>query len=202
MSVIIGVCGQNFATLWADQRMIQYQDGQPISFRDDVIKIFRLNERVLFGAAGLFKNGEDVRDAVSGLEDLERASVKVCKDAILSFLKANQRAGRYLPVRNYILASKQKDGTFIMYSVHWDPDTKKAKATSYYPYTGDAAFGMVVALPQAPTQFQKECEDSVARLITTAQTYNTLDVGITTLIQEISKRNPTVSPDSMSLRLL
>lgn len=202
MSVIIGICSRNFATLWADTRLVQFNENQVQSVNDNAVKIFQINEHVLFGCAGYFWKDEQVCDAIAGLENAGKASIKVCKDAILSFLKTSRRTGRVLPVRNYILAGKQKDGTFIMYGIHWDPETKKAKTTQYYPYSGDMNFAMVVALPQAPEQFQRECEDNVVRIIGTSKTYNGLNAGIETLICEISKRNPTVSPKPMSLRVL
>lgn len=201
MSVIIGVCGQNFATLWADKRILEYNGNKVSSVKDDATKIFQVNSNVLFGVAGSFRQSENMCGALSTLVSPKTASVKVCKDATLSFLKKNQRSDQVLFARNYFLAGKQCDGTFVMYTIHWDPAVGKIQTKQYYPYGDIETFGVALALPDTPMQFQQDCKDSANRLVLASKTYEDLDVGMTSLIREISKRNPAVSPMSMSLQV-
>ena len=81
MSVVIGICGTNFCTFWADGRRVvsdpETATGYRVDGDDHYQKIFKLNDRVLFGASGVFLMGEDLRDPVNTIADLSNASVKI-----------------------------------------------------------------------------------------------------------------------------
>ena len=127
MSMVIAVCGTNFCTMAADSRRVDMSD---LSVLDEgTRKIFKLNPHVLLGVTGSFSQDEQLLDAVAGVADIEHASGKIVKNAIVAYLKK-----RGLTIqRNYIVGCKLKDGTFMMYEIAVTPGIGKVTVTERAP---------------------------------------------------------------------
>lgn len=203
MSVIIGICGVNFCTFWADMRQVSYRpDGTFDVANDHTQKIFKLNDRVLFGAAGKFMGDEYILAPTHAIPNLERASVKIVKTSVVDYLKKQNKLYGNLTVRNYLIGGKQNNGTFIIYNVHWNSDTKKVEVSEYVPHPPTSAFALSMALPNCDSQYISMCESFASDCIHNATTVRQLDAGISNLIRKISATDRTVSPESMSLQIL
>lgn len=203
MSVIIGICGVNFCTFWSDKRRVHYR--QDMSFEvvnDNTQKIFKLNDRVLFGAAGTFRGAEDISAPILSIPDIEHASVKIVKNAVVDYLKKQNRLCGNLTVRNYLIGGKQNNGTFIIYNVHWNPDAQKVEVSEYAPHPPASTFALSMALPNCDQQYISMCENAASDCIRISSTDRQLDVNISNLIRKISETDRTVSPESMSLQIL
>lgn len=141
MSMIICLCGLNFCSMVSDGRKIDMADGSVLS--EDEKKIFKLNDRVLFGAAGIFRGDEKILDAVSSVPNLATASAKIIKNAVLSYLKENRES---LPRRSYIIGEKVKDGDSRIYEITFDPAIKKPQVVLREPNRINN-FALSVAVP-------------------------------------------------------
>lgn len=203
MSVIIGICGVNFCTFWSDMRRVCYR--QDMSFEvmnDSTQKIFKLNDRVLFGAAGIFIGDEDIEAPTRTIQNIERASVKIVKTAAVDFLKKQNKLYGNLTMRNYMVGGKQRDGTFVIYNIHWNPDAQKVEVSEYMPHPPASTFTLTMALPNCDPHYMSMCENAASDCIRISATDRQLDANISDLIRKISETDRTVSPESMSLQIL
>lgn len=203
MSVIIGICGVNFCTFWADMRQVSYlPDGTFDIANDHTQKIFKLNDRVLFGAAGKFRGAEDISAPTLAIPNLERASVKIVKTAVVDYLKKQNKLYGNLTVRNYLVGGKQNNGTFIIYNVHWNSDTQKVEVSEYAPHPPASTFALSMALPNGDPHYMSMYESAASDCIRLSTTDRQLDTNISDLIRKISETDRSVSPESMSLQIL
>ena len=124
MSVVIGVCGPDFCTFYADGRKVVHDSSAPSGIRivgdDHFPEVFKLNPRVLYGAAGWFGMDTDLRDPVQSIPDIQNASVRVVKQAVVNYLKKEKSCLRILP-HSFLVGGKNRDGSFSMFEIALDP---------------------------------------------------------------------------------
>ena len=110
MSVVICVCGPDFCTFYADGRKVVHDSSAPSGIRivgdDHFPKVFKLNPRVLYGAAGWFDMDTDLRDPVQSIPDIQNASVRVVKQAVVNDLKKEKSCLRILP-HSFLVIDRQ-----------------------------------------------------------------------------------------------
>lgn len=188
MSMVIAVCGTNFCTMAADSRRVDMSD---LSILDeDTRKIFKLNSRVLLGVTGLFPQGEQLLDALAGVADVEHASGKIVKNAIVDYLKKRTLTMR----RNYIVGCKLKDGTFMLYEIAVDPETRKVTVTERAP-TKTQNFAVSLAAP--PQINGADIIASVQRGVLACKTHADLEVGLRALVRKAATMDDTVNDSVM-----
>ncbi len=141
MSMVICLCGTNFCSMVSDGRKINMADRSILS--EEEKKIFKLNDRVLFGAAGIFCEEEQILDAVSSVQNMETASAKIIKNAVVSYLKKN---GESLSLRSYIIGEKVHDGESRIYEITFDPNVKKPNVVIREPDETNN-FALSIAVP-------------------------------------------------------
>ena len=197
MSVVIGVCGTNFCTLLSDGRRVTNVNGggiEPID--EDFQKIFRINPRVLVGVGGWFDRSEGALDALSELTDLEHASAKIVKNAVVSYCNAHR--GKFPSVRTYIICGKQHDGSFIMYEVKYNVAEGETTVTERKP-DKHHNFGLSMALPYLPKEIQQNILAYGSKVIIGSRTHEEMVTHMSDLIKEIAKREDSVNDNIKTL---
>lgn len=188
MSMVIAVCGTNFCTMAADSRRVDMSD---LSVSDEgTRKIFKLNPHVLLGVTGLFSHGEQLLDAVAGVADIEHASGKIVKNAIVTYLK--KRA--MIMQRNYIVGCKLKGGTFMLYEIVVAPETGKVTVTERAP-TKTQNFAISLAVP--PQINGVDIIASAQRGILTCKTHTDLEICLRALVRKAATMDNTVNDSVM-----
>ena len=124
MSVVICVCGPDFCTFYADGRKVVHDSSAPSGIRivgdDHFPEVFKLNPRVLDGAAGWCGMDTDLRDPVQSIPDIQNAPVRVVKQAVVNYLKKEKSCLRILP-HSFLVGGKNRDGSFSMFEIALDP---------------------------------------------------------------------------------
>ena len=202
MSAVIGVCGINFCTFWADGRMVSNSDGVVGVTSDHVQKIFKLNNHVLFGAAGWFDHGENIESAILDINDIDHASVNTVRNAVVSYMKAHSGILSKVKVRNYLIGGKMHDGRFIIYEVYWNNECKKIEVTERLPEPPDSAYGISMMLPNASHEVHQYFLRRVGTSISDSMSLEQLIPKIVDVITEISIVDATVGKYVMQLTVM
>lgn len=200
VSAIIGIAGTNFCTFVADQRLVSFHGNDIRVLRDDFPKIFKINDRVLFGATGLLNPHEDILEPLKCYAQRDPLSVKMVYRAAVDYMKKNKSS---LPgIRNYLIGGKDKEGHFVIYEVHWNPKIQKAETTIREPQPPQFNFAISCCLPPAMESDRQAVLDDVGRKITTGdQRHGEMAKRIQGTIEVISKCDPTVSSNSIVLNV-
>lgn len=201
-SVVIGICGTNFCTFWADGRKIVDDDSADGGFRiegdDHFQKIFKLNSRVLFGAAGWFSANSDLTDAVKEIPDIEHASVRMVRNAVVNYI-------RHLPMRHRVLASgylvggKHHDGTFSIYEISWNQEKDRVQIIERRPAPPATNYGISLMLPFGEPELVQKVVAATGSQLSKSRDHSDLIHKINEVVYTISTIDESVGPEAMSL---
>lgn len=202
MSVVIGICGINFCTFWADGRRVvsdpETATGYRVDGDDHYQKIFKLNGRVLFGAAGVFLMGEDLRDPVNTIADLSNASVKIVKNAVVNYLKTKHDPEL---IRNYLVGGKERDGAFVIYEITWDIVQRKARVIERRLKQSQGGYAISMSLPIGEKQLAQKALSAAQAMVQQASDHEDLKHKMASVIYSISRLDDTVGPEAMALTI-
>ena len=202
MSVVIGVCGTNFCTFWADGRRVVNDSASPSGYRvdgdDHYQKIFKLNDRVLFGATGVFLMSEDLRDPVNTIADLSNASAKMVKNAVVDYLKTKHDPEL---IRNYLVGGKERNGAFVIYEIAWDTAQRKALVVERRLKQSRGGYARSMSLPIGEKQLAQKALSAAQAMVQQASDHEDLEHKIASVIYSISRLDDTVGPEAMSLTI-
>lgn len=202
MSVVVGVCGTNFCTFWADGRRVVNDSESPSGYRvdgdDHYQKIFKLNDRVLFGATGVFLMSEDLCDPVNTIADLSNASAKMVKNAVVDYLKTKHDPEL---IRNYLVGGKERNGAFVIYEIAWDTAQRKALVVERRLKQSRGGYAISMSLPIGEKQLAQKALSAAQAMVQQASDHEDLEHKITSVIYSISRLDDTVGPEAMSLTI-
>lgn len=105
------VCGENFCTFVGDGRCVKFDfNGEIIGVRsNDFQKIFKLNDRLIYGTTGKFKRDSDI---LAPFEEYPDKSVLTMNMAIKSIERYLERCNYGIGERNFLLGGKNNKGKF------------------------------------------------------------------------------------------
>lgn len=106
-AMLVCLCGENGAAMCGDTRMVTVEDGEAV-FLDDCRKVFQINERLLFGACGMFPADAMLIEPLVG-KNSERMNVDSAVEAAESFLLEQMSVGM-LRACSYAAAGKDRRG--------------------------------------------------------------------------------------------
>lgn len=202
MSVVIGICGTNFCTFWADGRRVvsdpETATGYRVDGDDHYRKIFKLNDRVLFGASGVFLMGADLRDPVNTIADLSNASVKIVKNAVVNYLKTKHDPEL---IRNYLVGGKERDGAFVIYEITWDIVQRKARVVERRLKQSQGGYAISMSLPIGEKQLAQKALSATQAMVQQASDHEDLKHKMASVIYSISRFDDTVGPAAISLTI-
>lgn len=192
MSAVIGVCGTNFCTFWADGRMVSNSDGVIGVTSDHVQKIFKLNTHVLFGAAGWFDHRENIESAILNINDVDHVSVNTVQNAVVSYMETHTDILSKVKVRNYLVGGKMDNGKFIIYEIRWNNECKKIEVVERLPIPPASAYGISMMLPNASHEVHQHFLNRVATAISDSISLEQLIPKVADVIAAISTVDATV----------
>lgn len=197
MSTIIGVCGTNFCTLAADTRRVKPQDNGWTVVDDCTEKIFKINDSILFGAAGLFDYDEFLTAPFDGYRNKNTVTLEMACEAVLDYMEKYKFKISKYSSRNYILAGKDCNNEFCIYEIHHNPITGKAETTLRKPQPPESNYAVTLALPFF-NDAQKYLGD-VNNLVLNCGTHSALVNGLGKIIKSIANNDITVGTEIMTL---
>lgn len=202
MSVVIGICGTNFCTFWADGRRVvsdpETATGYRVDGDDHYQKIFKLNDRVLFGATGVFLMSEDLCDPVNTIADLSNASAKMVKNAVVDYLKTKHDPEL---IRNYLVGGKERNGAFVIYEIAWDTAQRKALVVERRLKQSRGGYAISMSLPIGEKQLAQKALSAAQAMVQQASDHEDLKHKMASVIYSISRFDDTVGPAAISLTI-
>lgn len=197
MSTIIAACGTNFCTLAADTRKVKPQDNGWAVVDDCTEKIFKINDRVLFGAAGLFDYDETLTAPFDTCHDKNTLTLETACQMVLEYMEKYKFKISKYSVRNYIVAGKNNDGEFCIYEIHHNSSTGIPETILRKPQPPTANFAVTLALPFF-RNVRKYLED-VNSLVLNCGTHAALVNGLGKIINSIADSDMTVGKEIMTV---
>lgn len=192
MSTIIGVCGTNFCTLCADSRKVAYHSSGVEVVNDSTQKIFKLNDRVLFGAMGVFASYESFLDPFNVYPDKSVITVRMAYKAVIDYLNRNINSICGCMFRNYFVGGKDNKGRFCIYEIHLNTETKEIETTLRLPSPPTYNFSVSCGLPFSLQAQRQKLIDSVGNVVASCATHAEMLSGIKNIIGRIAEEDITV----------
>lgn len=153
MSMVVGICSTNFCSFIADTRRIGYnEDDKPFCKDDHTSKIFKVNDRVLFGVAGRFRTNETLTAPIDLFVDKSAISLRTAYKAVVEYIE-ERRGGIYLP-RNYLIGGKDNKGGYCIYEVHYD-GLGEMSTKLRIPEPPQSNFGISCCIPNGVVCYKK-----------------------------------------------
>lgn len=195
MSTVIGICGTNFCSLIADTRKTEYitrSDGSTYSKpeNDDTSKILKVNDRVLFGIAGMFFRWDEVTAPIDSFVDKSVISVRYLYKATIEHLKQNWRALSL--TRNYLIAGKDHSGRFLIYEIHYDGYNRKLETMLRSPEPPTSNFGISCCFPRGVLDRKDEFSQKVSDCVRSSSRHDEMLEKVAAVIREIADIDDTV----------
>ena len=195
MSVVIGICGDNFCSLVADTQKVRFTpDGTP--FADGAMsKIMQVNNKTLLGSTGIFSIAEDPFSIA--LTNDHTVSAKMIRNRLIDIGK--KAPALIKSQRNYIIGGKDKDGHFYQYQLHWDNDKQKFEGMVWRPRSGQ--YGVSVALPSSLNDRRDSVIELVHECITDNKTHGQLIESVKSIVCELAQHDVSINakPEVVSI---
>ena len=118
MSVIVGICTQDHCTLFADCRRTRI-DGDKREIDDTAKKLFRINDKVVFGVTGYIPDWETLSSPIDHQIGDPSINADTALQAVISYLKKN--TDKLLETSNgrtYVIGGINRNGELCIYSVN------------------------------------------------------------------------------------
>ena len=192
MSTVIGICGTNFCSLCADSRKVTNDKNTVKVVNNTTQKVFKINDRVLFGATGVFKSTENLLDPLKVYPDKSVITVRTAYKAVIDYINRNKSIIDWCYFRNYMVGGKDNKGRFCIYEIHFNPDTGEVDTTLRMPSPPMFNFSISCALPLNLQGEEQEYINKVGNAISSSNTHGEMLNGIKDVIKEISKKDITV----------
>lgn len=192
MSTVIGVCGTNFCTFCADSRRVAYKSNGIEVVDNSTQKIFKLNDRVLFGAMGIFASFENYLDPFNVYPDKSVITVRMAYKAVIDYLNRNMNTICGCMFRNYFVGGKDNKGNFCIYEIHLNTETKEIETTLRMPKPPIYNFLVSCGVPFSLQAQKQNFLDMVGNAVTSSTTHADMLNGIRNIIDDISGRDITV----------
>lgn len=199
MSTIIGVCGTNFCTLCADSRKVAYTSSGVEVVNDSTQKIFKLNDRVLFGAMGIFASYESFLDPFNVYPDKSVITVRMAYKAVVDYINRNKNSICGCMFRNYFVGGKDNKGRFCIYEIHLNTETKEIETTLRIPEPPTYNFSVSCGLPFSLQPQKQEFVDLIGNTVTSSTTHAEMLNGLKKIIDRISEVDITVGGEVQSV---
>lgn len=192
MSTIIGVCGTNFCTLCADSRKVAYGSGGVEVVNDSTQKIFKLNDRVLFGAMGIFSSYESFLAPFEVYPDKSVITVRMAYKAVIDHINRNMNSICGCMFRNYFVGGKDNKGRFCIYEIHLNTETKEIETTLRIPEPPTYNFSVSCGLPFSLQTQKQEYIGLVGDAVTSCSTHAQMVDSLKNIINKIAENDVTV----------
>lgn len=192
MSVVVAVCGLNYAFIISDGRVVKYSADDGIDIVDEnTSKIIMVNENICIGVTGDYKGLVKIKELFSSTDniildfpDIVELIYDDIKDVELGLL----------PI-NILITGKAKNGVFSVVEMKSD---NGYKPTIYVP-TASGQHVVRCALPIfKDEQAANNVTERINKLTVNTHTLDELKVKVSNLIRNIAGKNDTVNRNIFS----
>ncbi len=198
MSAVIGVCGENFCTFFADSRKIESVGSEFQVANDNTKKIFKFNEKVLFGATGLFRRDEEMLLPFKGTNRKKLTVGDALKAAQLYAREIADNGESPLFTRNYLIGGKC-GRKFCVHEIHINPETRKVELGLKQPRHNE--FGVSVCLPRDLAAQVDKWTSKVEDCIKSSRTHDEMIRKVKRVITEMAEMDTSVGGEVYTLSI-
>jgi len=191
VSIVISICGKNFCSMISDGRKIDPMPDLLNPILDESFpKVFKVNNRVVFGGTGMFSMKERILDPLNVYPVKDIITPKMAYKASVDYLQ-NQKFDLYVS-RNYIIGGKDSKGKFSIREVHFDPVNHEVSTTIREP---DSGFVISCALPARFEEMEGKILQVIGEFIQASKTHKQMLDYITKFIRGLYKFDDTIGGD-------
>ncbi len=198
LSTVIGVCGENFCTFFADSRKIESVGAEFQIANDNTKKILKFNEKVLFGATGLLRKDEEILDPFKGTHRKKLTASDALKAAKIYAKTIADNDKLPLLARNYLIGGKY-GGKFCIHEIHINPETREVEPGVKQP--GHNEFGISVCLPRGLAAQVDRWTSRIEACIKSSRTHDEMTRKVSMVITEIAKVDASVGGEVYTLSI-
>ena len=190
MSVLIGICGEEYCLLFGDTRRVRYE-GEQVRVTDDQSQnIFRVNERVLFGMTGLPAGTEALFAPLRGFREKEAITLRLAVRAAGDYLR---RCMGSLPgPACCVAAGIDNKGRFCACEITGDPAAGQVETVEKRPETSGAPWGIACILPPGLAGEREDYLKRIEACAAGAGSPEDLAEQVCGLIRRMAKKDPAV----------
>lgn len=193
VSAVICVCGTNFCTLWGDTRRTTNVDGKWIIENDKTQKVFKLNDRVVYGVTGVFDRSETLLTPIESIKDIQHAKLTDVRDAIVEYLNTKRDAIVDLP-SNFVVGGRDSSGVFCVYEIRFNTSTREVDVTARRP-TIFKNFATTIMLPKKAESFLDYYFDQINTAVNSCRTHKELVAKVAKMTASVADLDDTVNRD-------
>jgi len=199
LSIVIGICANNYCTFLADQRRVSFVGiNEPNNVEDEKFeKIFKIGNNLLLGATGIYASDERLTDAIGDATDIDSAF-----DNIISYLVFAQQRGRLFANRIYLLGGKNRDGENSLYTIKYNSNEHKIDTQKQSIPVGINATTFQCALPNVAAMNSEKYNNDITECIKIAKTHQEMIIRIKSVIEDVAEVDDTVNKNISVLTLM
>ena len=190
MSVLIGICGEEYCLLFGDTRRMRYEGDQVRVTDDQSQNIFRVNDRGLFGMTGLSAGTEALFAPLRGFRDKDSITLRLAVRAARDYLRRSMGS---LPGPTCCVAvGSDNKGRFCACEIFGDPATGQVETDEKRPELPGSPWGITCILPPGMAGERERCLEQIEACAAGARSPEELAEQICDLIRRMAKRDPAV----------
>lgn len=190
MSILIGICAERCCLLFGDTRRVDYDGDRKKVLDDETQRIFKVNERVLFGMIGSAGGMEALFAPLRGFQDKDAITMRLAVRATEGYLKRNLSA--LGGPRGYLVIGSDNRGRFCSHELRADPETGEVETTVRRPELPDEPCSVACMLPPDLAGDRERILDRIGRAARDGGDPEELAQRVCRLIREISKKETSV----------
>lgn len=188
MSVLIGICGEEYCLLFGDTRRVRYE-GEQVRVTDDRSQnIFRVNDRVLFGMTGLSAGTEALFAPLRGFRDKGAITLRLAVRVAGDYLRRSMGA---LPGPACCLAvGIDNKGRFCACEITGDGG--QVETAERRPELPESPWGIACILPPGLAGERAHYLEQIESIAQKAGSPEELAEQVCSLIRRMAKRDSAV----------
>ena len=194
MSAIIGICGENYCLFVADRRRVGFnEDGTLYVLNDSTSKIFRANDRLLFGCTGIYEESERTNSLLRFADNMRELRVEDGTDLAAKYIDAKKKDNFPIGMRTYIFGGKNRDGQFCMITNKYNPSDRTLERTEFNPPLAGGNVATVILLPHDIRKCESYYNDLLEEKLKACASIDAVKSAARNVIREIAEDSDTVS---------
>lgn len=189
MSIVIGVCGRDFCTLFSDNWNVLSDDSGRTVHTASAKKVFRINDQLILGTTGVFDTDEDICGPVRILENSESLRLTDAGAALIQFMDQDHVRLQACEHRNYLLGGINLHGQLCMWHLHFNAKLGYTEISTCQPDSSHR-YATLLSLPFSRPDQQQYWINRVHYATLNCSTQDELVSPVTRIIQDLHAANP------------
>lgn len=195
MSAIIAICSCDYCAFIADLRMVNINSNSTITVNSNNIhKIFKLNNKLIFGATGKFENNENILSPLKMYPTYDYLSFEMLDNAIHEYTITSISKIRSCGNRRYIFGGVTSDDEFCVKMYSYNAQTGRFCEDVLKPTSNGVGWRLLI--PSKAVTNQDKYTLTIKNAIQT-QSINKIIQSAQSVIKEISIIDDTVCEETI-----